>query len=269
MRYIDHHALLLQVFADEQGAKAKARLVRAHRKLEVMAAADRITHARRNGPNKWKPIKNRLTAVLGMKCWYTEVELIGSPLTVDHYRPMCDYWWLAFEAENYRLACQWANSPEHNAAHGCAGGKGDNFPLLPPGIRATLVAEMSNELPVILDPCNPVDCKLLAFQADGRPVVSPAFKDDPIAVQRVEQSMILLNLDHPAFNSKREQLRRDIKNDVQIYAELPPASVACEIIRTRLFAKLAPNAPFCTAARFYLQFHREHDWVQAILDTHP
>jgi hypothetical protein len=269
MRYINHQALLNQLFADEPGAKMKARLARAHKKLGAMADADRGPHTKRNGPNKWKPVKDGLTAVIGLKCWYTEVELIGAPLAVDHYRPVCNYWWLTFEAENYRLACPWANSPEHNAQHGCAGGKGDNFPLLHPGVRATAVAELPNEVPVILDPCKQADCELLAFQADGRPVLNPVFAHDAVAAQRVEQSKILINLDHPAFNSKREQLCRDIADDVRTSEALPAGSPARIPIEARIEGRLAPAAPFSAAARCYLKGHRHLDWVEAILNANP
>ena len=78
-----------------------------------------------------------------------------------------------------------------------------------------------NYMPVILDPCKKEDCDLLAFQGDGRPVLNPAYADDPIARRRVEDSKVLLNLDHPDFNSKREQLYHDIAEDVNAYEALP------------------------------------------------
>lgn len=266
MRHIDLYPLLIQIFADEEGQKAKTRLERARRKLETMDATDRQTHTRSNGPNKWKPIKERLTTLLGRKCWYTEVEIVGAPLAVDHYRPVCHYWWLAFEAENYRIACPWANSPVHNTRHGCAGGKGDSFPLFPPAVRAMKSDQLPNERPIILDPCNPKDCDLLAFQSDGRPVLNPVFLGDTDAELRVEQSMILLNLDHPEFNSKREQLCIDIEQDVINYEAFPEHSPRRDVIRASLAAKIAANAPFSTAARFYLKFHRHLDWVEKILN---
>lgn len=267
MRHIELTTLLPLIFADADGQKAKKCLERAHKKV----AKKRTPKTRRkyvddNGGGKWKPIKDRLTAQLGKKCWYTEVELIGAPLAIDHYRPVCDYWWLAFDADNFRIACPWANSPEHNAQHGCAGGKGDNFPLLPPGPRATMKNELPNERPVILDPCSPEDCGLLAFQADGRPILNPAFEGDGIARQRVDESKILLNLDHSDFNTKREQMCNAIADYVRVYEELPAESPERETIRSRLAAMLATNAAFSTAARSYLQFHRHFDWVESILN---
>lgn len=215
MRHIELNTLLAQVFASKEGQKAKASLDRAHKRAETRSSSvTRKKYIDDNGSRKWKPIKVLLTAQLGDKCWYTETELVGAPLAIDHYRPVCDYWWLAFDAENYRVACPWANSPKESVLHACAGGKSNEFPLLPPALRATSKSELPNERPVILDPCSAADCDLLAFQADGRPTLNPNFASDAIARQRVEESSILLNLDHPDFNTKREQLCNDIAADV-------------------------------------------------------
>lgn len=268
MRHIPLDALIKTIFADANGKRDKKRLLLAHKKLITKAQKERRDYIRKNGSNKWTPIKNRLTGILGNKCWYTEVELVGASLTIDHYRPSCAYWWLAFDAENYRVSCPYVNSPEHNALHGCAGGKGDNFPLLTPQLRANGKNKIRIEKPVILDPCKQGDCDLLAFQADGRPIINPAYAADPIAVGRVNESMLLLNLDHPDFNSKREQLYHDITNDVKAHEELPVGASSRNTIRTRIKQRLAPQAPFSTAARYYLRLHRHLEWVEQLL-TEP
>lgn len=265
MRYIPLGELTAQLFSEPEGVKSRARLFRSHLKLVAMLSADRQGYIRRNGPRKWSPIKNWLTSRLGKKCWYTEVELVGAPLAIDHFRPVCDYWWLTFDARNYRIACAFANSPEHNLLHGCAGGKGDAFPMLGTGLRAKGRNKLRYEKPVILDPCDKADCDLVAFQADGRPVLNPAHAADPIALRRVEESKILLNLDHPDFNSKREQLCHEISDDVQAYEELPEDAAARTTIAARLERILAANAPFSSAARYYLRLHRHLDWVEALL----
>lgn len=267
MRHIPLNALLKQIFTDADGKNLKNRLIRAHKKLAGMPVADRKDHTERNGPNKWKPVKDRLMNVLGKKCWYTEVELVGAALVVDHYRPVCNYWWLSYDPENYRVSCPWANSHEHNALHGCAGGKGDKFPLLPPAISAIGKNKLRQERPVILDPCSQSDCGLLAFQADGRPILNPDYAANATAAKRVEDSNILLNLDHPDFNSKREQLCRAIADDVRAYEALPVNSPERTTTFSRLQARLAPKATFSTAARYYLQLHRHLDWVEDILET--
>lgn len=266
MRYISLNELLDTVFDDAAGHRIRRRLVNAHNRLVRMDPMLRYDHIRRNGTNKWSPLKDRLTAILGNKCWYTEAELVGAHLAVDHYRPICDYWWLAYDAENYRLACPFANSPEHNREHGCSGGKGDDFPLLAPGQRANDKTALQMEKPVILDPCDDQDCNLLAFQADGRPILNPVKASDSVAAERVEKSKILLNLDHPDFNSTREQLCIDIADEVKAYEQLPASAEARLALWNRLERRIAPSAPFSTAARFYLQFHRHLQWVEDLLN---
>jgi hypothetical protein len=210
-------------------------------------------------------MKNRLTALLGNKCWYTEAELVGASLTIDHYRPKCDYWFLAFKAGIYRVACPFANSPRHNEEHGCAGGKGNEFPLLDPARKAIDAEALINERPIILDPCKEEDCALVAFLPDGRPVIHPDFADDTVALERIERSKILLNLDHPDFNSKREQLCNDIAEDVRIFEELPADGESRGAIMARLADRLSTKAPFSSAARYYLRLHRDHEWVETLL----
>jgi len=266
MRHIPLKDFIFRIFAGTGGAKHKKRLFRAHKKLAQMAPAERQTYIEKNGTPKWSPIKKELTAITGNKCWYTEAKVDGAPLTIDHYRPSCAYWWLAFDVLNYRVSCPFANSPEHNAEHGCAGGKGTTFPLLTPGIRATGKNRIRIENPVILDPCKEGDCDLIAFQVDGRPILNPVYATDPIASYRVDESKLLLNLDHPDFNTKREQLCRNIADDVIIYEDSAEGSTSRTIIRTRMEQKLSVSAEFSTAARYYLKLHRHLDWVETLLN---
>lgn len=265
MRHVPIQNLLEKIFANSEGKTDKRRLERAHVTVAQRPADDRKTYIDNNGPAKWSPLKNRFTAELGNKCWYTEAELVGASLAIDHYRPKCDYWFLAFNPYNYRVACPYANSPKYNEEHGCAGGKGDNFPLLDETKKARRPRTAKYEKPIILDPCNEDDCKLIAFQSDGRPVLNPAYVDDPVAKKRVEKSKLLLNLDHPHFNTKREQLYNEIKLDINTYENLPEGSDLRGPIRDRILSRISKTAPFSTAARHYVSTHRELDWVESIL----
>ena len=254
-----------KAFSRASGARDKARLTAGHKKVVKMAPPKRQKYIRKNGPTKWRPIKKWLTAELGHKCWYTEVELVGASLAIDHFRPIRDYWWLAFDVVNYRVSCPFANSPKHNKTHGCAGGKGDNFPLLGAGVRATRKGNLRFEQPVILDPCNKGDCDLVAFRADGLPILNPAYEGDPIAQRRVQESKLLLNLDHPDFNTKREQLYHEIVDEVQMYEALPAASPQRARIVDRISKRLAPSSAFSTAALYYVRLHRHLNWVETLL----
>ena len=86
-------------------------------------------------------------------------------------------------------------------------------------------------------------------------------------MQRVDESKILLNLDHSAFNTKREQMCNAIREDVLTYQALPVNSPVRAAIPGRLAAMLAPDAAFSTAALdLYVQLHRHLDWVEVILN---
>jgi hypothetical protein len=266
MRYVPIANLIARFYQTEAGKKAKDRLAAAHKQAKSRVGAKRQKYIRNNGGDKWSPIKVEFTKQLGKKCWYTEVETTGAHLDIDHFRPVCDYWWLAFNPKNYRVACSFSNSPEHNTEHGCAGGKGDQFPLLQPIQRATKNSNLHLERPVILDPCVQADCDLLAFQADGRPVLNPNFATDQIALKRVNESKLILNLDHPDFNAKREQLYHDIMDDVETYEEPNATEREKSKVLNRMRNKLSQKAPFSTAARCYLRYYQYLDWVQELLD---
>lgn len=265
MRHVSLSDLLQKMLKDIDTAKSRARLAGGHTKVTKMLPGLRQGYIRRNGPKKWSPVKEWLTNNLGKKCWYTEAELVGTSLTIDHYRPVSKYWWLAFAMENYRVACAFANSPQYNALQGRVGGKGDAFPLLPPGRQATWRLQTRRERPVLLDPCDKNDCDLISFQPDGRPVINPIRSTDTIASERLQESMILLNLDHPDFNTKREQLCRNIAGEVLTIEALAIGSLARTFNIDRLAERLGERAPFSSAARHYLQFHRHLLWVEDLL----
>jgi hypothetical protein len=266
MRHVPIKSLLKTIFSDRPGKTTKQRLDIAHKTVTTQRPKDRKAYIDNNGATKWSPLKNRFTAILGNKCWYTEVELVGAPLTIDHYRPRYPYWFLAFKPDNYRVACPFANSPKHNPLHGCAGGKAEKFPLLDPSKKATGIRSIKHERPVILDPCNEDDCKLIAFQSDGRPLLHPDYQADAIAQHRVDRSNILLNIDHPDLNSKREQLRKDIERDVRSHENSAHDPDHQRELRGSLSTKVKKTAPFSIAARQYLSAYKYIDWVEDLLN---
>ena len=135
MRPIPIHDLLSEIFETPAGGRLQRCLLSAHDKVAQMDSDERQEYFNANGSAKWSPLKDELIRRLGHKCWYTEAKPLGAQLTIDHYRPKRDYWWLAFEPGNFRVACPYSNSPEHNEEHGCSGGKGNAFPLIGAGAR--------------------------------------------------------------------------------------------------------------------------------------
>ena len=91
MRHIDLNILL----TSDDGKEVNKRLREAHKKSAKIEPETRKAHIKRNGSRNWRGFKDLAVSIVGRKCWYTEVELFGAPLAVDHYRPVCDYWWLA------------------------------------------------------------------------------------------------------------------------------------------------------------------------------
>lgn len=97
-----------------------------------------------------KALLESLKGVVGDKCWYSEVSLVGADPNVDHFRPKgrvveidCStlektggisppYWWLAFEPKNFRLSCMHSN--QRRVDEETEGGKWDYFPV--EGVRA-------------------------------------------------------------------------------------------------------------------------------------
>lgn len=108
---------------------------------------------------------------------------------------------------------------------------------------------------------------MVAFQADGRPVLDPRYANDPVARRRLEESKLLLNLDHPDFNAQRERLLHEINEDVLTHEDLPVTSPQREATKARTSRRILPTAPFSMAARHYLLIHRHLDWVEHILNA--
>ena len=77
MRFVDLGNVLALIRTDAAGLRECQTLARAHRAVAVKYANDRKGYIKRNGSEKWRPIKLRLTAFLGHKCWYTEAEPTG------------------------------------------------------------------------------------------------------------------------------------------------------------------------------------------------
>jgi hypothetical protein len=236
---------------------------------------DKVTTARTGNPH-WTPVRPFLEAVSHGKCWYTESKNSGSLFDVDHFRPkrkvldregMIDhwYWFLAFNPINYRLSCQISNRRNRNPIMGATGGKGDNFPLMPGSTRATNLAGIVDELPLILDPCNEADAGLLEFQPDGRPVVSIGHATEAESCSRVEQSKLLLNLDFPTFNEDRERLYNRIKTLVERGDSCGAENPAIEDVKNDLRSKMSPEAEYSKAAECYIRCFRDRPWVEELV----
>lgn len=252
--------------------------------LDTLRAADEAmpgktdaekSTAAANGNNKWTPVKQYLENASNRKCWYTESMNPGYPNDVEHYRPKGRvpaegdleywYWFLAFNPMNYRLSCQFSNRLNKNPLIGETGGKWDYFPLLPGGERAVCVNTLQNERPVILDPCVEEDTRLLSFQPDGRPVVSPEYSEDEEACLRVERNKLLLNLDFPTFNEGRERLyNRVVKLIARGDRHAENENDALDDVLEELRELMDEGAAYSKAAECYIRCFRDRDWIEGL-----
>jgi hypothetical protein len=127
--------------------------------------------------NIWVNAGKAVCGVMSDKCWYCEAKETRSDMPVDHFRPKnsvaeCKehegYWWLAFNWENYRFSCTYCNSRRVDVE--TDGGKQDHFPLLNPDDRVfDENGDINIERPVLIDPCDMDDVKLLVYHANGQP----------------------------------------------------------------------------------------------------
>jgi hypothetical protein len=201
--------------------------------LNAQAVVERADFINGNRDATWAhpQVLQALRAIVGNKCWYSEVQLDGADPNVDHFRPKGQvrevdedlqntkkvsdgYWWLAFEFANYRLAAMHANQRRVDAD--TEGGKWDYFPIR--GNRApegTPWGEIMEDI-LALDPCSATDVQLLWFDPDGKPCASN-WKSEPNArdVERVKATIWLYHLDKLEIQTSRakhvEEIRKDLR----------------------------------------------------------
>ncbi|MCE5211526.1 MAG: hypothetical protein LLG40_08230 [Deltaproteobacteria bacterium] len=249
-----------------------------NKQQQVVAGNDEIKeHLIDNGNATWRQVKPFFEDASNRKCWYTESKNPGCPNDVDHFRPAAKkldsngnidywYWFLAFDPENYRLSCNFPNRPTRNPIIGLTGGKWQEFPLINGQIHATTKEGIAAERPVLLDPCNEEDCKLLEFQPDGRPVVAAIHNNDVTICERVEKSKLLLNLDFPTFNEDREilynKIRKLVKRGDRHHQQSNPA---LEEVKHDLRELMAAEQQYSKAAECYIRCFRNRDWIEELL----
>ncbi|WP_284078074.1 hypothetical protein [Herbaspirillum aquaticum] len=171
-----------------------------------------------------------LRALVGNKCWYSEVPLEGQDPNIDHFRPkgrvreiddkllptkdyLPGYWWWAFEWRNFRLAS--AHSNQRRVDSLTNGGKADFFPVR--GGRAEPNTDylhcIEDALPI--DPCKRTDVALLWFDSDGVPSCSSWRRKKTVADEnRVKISIWLYHLDKQEIVQRRRQHMDDIRSDL-------------------------------------------------------
>ena len=198
-------------------------LAEARALISQLVAASTLQRARLIKKNAavWSQVRGALWAAGGEKCWYSEALLPEGQAEVEHFRPKgrlsgekyAGYWWLAFDWRNYRLASHLANVRRFDHLNGAMRGKGSYFPLAA-GARATFVAippaddplRVKCEKPLLLDPIEADDVRLLTFDQDGLPRHDPVAATTAGEKERVEKSIAFYSLDDGMLNARRADL---------------------------------------------------------------
>ncbi len=242
----------------------------------------------KNQPH-WKKLKPILASCFNHKCWYTEAPQQGTDVDVDHFRPKKrvqetisgsspheGYWWLAFQLENYRYSCIFANRKRTDIETGVTGGKADHFPLVEESQRATTPScDINNEQPVLLDPLKVTDTQLIFFKEDGEAIPRYSRKQHSRKFIRADTSIDLYNLNHSDFVRERQRLRDEIDRDVKAakryFNKLEKSGdadndLAYEEAITRLRRMKNIDAPFSSFCISYLETYRHKSDYDGVLD---
>jgi len=180
------------------------------------------------------------------------------------------YWWLAFDHNNFRLACDYCDSP-HTASDGTTRGKGNWFPLAEGSVRASSPeSNIEDEMPLLLDPARSSDPLLLWFLDDGR-----ACPSCPIGLphQRARETIDILNLNHIRTIEDRKNLWNRcigfVEHGNRAYAQYERGSSAAfhefEFAIRELRSLISSSAEFSATARACLR-GIPYPWVRALLE---
>ncbi|MDI2076692.1 MULTISPECIES: hypothetical protein [Bradyrhizobium] len=248
------------------------RAVAAQQQLEQLPADKRAEHIKKNS-KIWRDFKDYLSRMSYGKCWYSESPEAQSHLDVDHFRPKLEarrdekvrdkpgYDWLAFSWENFRLSAQLSNRPVRNEETDETDGKGSWFPLVDGSPKACWENRcVDDERPMLLDPINAADVRLIEVHADGR--MGPSKYCYGTNKRRVQESIVRLGLDLPRLKEARLRVMRDVKmlsdmlgkvldtssND-ESFADKAEINAAITAIQIRTH----PREPYAAAARSQLR----------------
>lgn len=233
----------------------------------------------------WQDLKGCLGDLLPeKKCWFCESEVDRADNAVDHFRPknrVVDaakphdgYRWLAFEPSNFRYACTFCNCVRIDVGNGTRGGKADRFPLVDEEKRVYSPGPVDQEEPALLDPCRPLDWKLLGCKCEnGKPCATSRADGD---AARVKVSIEVFHLDYEPTCKRRHsavvQLIANVDQAKRLFdgvqrgraTEAEFEAVACMVRRA-----IDRTAPFSGEMIFVLkgQRHADHPWIQDLLEA--
>jgi hypothetical protein len=191
---------------------------------------DTITALNRQGKTKerndfidgksahWGKLKLWLQVLSHGKCWFSEVRELYSHYDVEHFRPKVEcrdihgaikdgYWWLAFEYTNYRLCGNVGNRKKRGW-----------FPLKPDSLCSTFERPCEeSETYYLLDPTDPDDPALIAFDEEGKAIPSPLCQSD-WEKERAGFTIARLKLsEHERLTEARKKIWQTVTMEIEQY----------------------------------------------------
>lgn len=267
MRYIDQGDLRLPDGWLERAAEA-SRL--------VAEGADPNDHA-----DIWRELKDCLAALFPeKKCWYCESPVDRADNAVDHFRPKgrvsdaatahSGYRWLAFCHRNFRYACTFCNSRRKDILNGTVGGKADRFPLVEEANRLYAPGPVTQEAPVLLDPCELDDWELLGCQQEnGKPCPTSSNQSERL---RAEESIAIYHLDYEPTCKQRHtaavRLISDVEQAKRLFGQ-PGLNEEFSSVAKKIKRAISPKASYSGEMIFLLRGQRnaDHPWIQKLLEA--
>ncbi|WP_306046078.1 hypothetical protein [Nioella sp. MMSF_3534] len=271
MRYININRLTLPDGWYARAAAAKA----------AVEAGDSLDdHA-----DVWRDLKHNMADLFpNEKCWYCETKCVRDDNAVDHYRPKgrvrdainphSGYRWLAFDLNNFRYSCRYCNERRVNVKGDTEGGKADRFPLLDESKRVYNEGPCDEEFPVLLDPCDPTDWKLLGCQLEnGKPCSTSQDETDK---QRVEESIKIFHLHHEptckARHAEAVHFVQLVKEAKQLYLQLETELAGHQSFKRKaaeILTAMDRSAEYSGEKHFLLRAERDsrHPWIQDLLEA--
>lgn len=238
----------------------------------------------------WRDLAGPLGALSWSKCWYSESRNPTADKDVDHFRPKNrvheepnheGYWWRAFDPQNLRYSSQWCNQRRIDKIHQTNGGKSDHFPLCTKSFRAkTEVDDCDLEEPLLLDPIDPDDWKLLTFRSNGEP--TPAAASGTLEHDRAKITILVYHLHCRELVNERRPLAVQIERLVKEIESLMPRLTDLVIrkqFKTRekeLLRLIRRDSEYSAAAMAYARGQVQHlkqgqmekrQWLEDILNS--
>lgn len=267
MRYIDLDELVVPDGWLEKAAQAET---------AVAAGGHPDEHA-----DVWRDLKSALGALFPeKKCWYCESPVDRADNAVDHFRPKGrvfeaknphpGYRWLAFERSNFRYSCTFCNSRRKDVDNGTVGGKADHFPLLNEDGRLYEPGPLTQERPVLLDPCELHDWEALGCRKEnGKPC--PASTEADLE-HRAKVSIEIYHLDYEPTCKQRHaaaiRLTADVAQGKRLFAKFGMNDEFI-VVAKKIRRAIDRRAPFSGEMIFILrgERHSDHPWIQKLLES--